>query len=143
MNVIQILKSKGSNKVETISEQITIGEAASRLAARRIGALVVTARDGSIAGILSERDIVARIGEEGAAALAKPVSAVMTTKVMSCEPSDSAISVLERMTAGRFRHMPVMENGQMAGLLSIGDVVKARIGEMEAENEAMAVMLSG
>ena len=67
----------------------------------------------------------------------------MTSRVESCTPSDSAISVLERMTNGRFRHMPVMEGGRMTGLLSIGDVVKARIGEIEAENEAMAVMLSG
>ena len=143
MNVIQILKSKGSSAVETITKQVSIGEAAARLAARRIGALVVTESNGSIAGILSERDIVRRIGEEGAKALSLPVSALMTARVETCEPSDSAISVLERMTTGRFRHMPVMDEGRMVGLLSIGDVVKARIAEMETENEAMAVMLSG
>lgn len=143
MNVIQILRSKGSSAIETIPSQLTLGEAASRLAARRIGALVVTTPDGEIAGILSERDIVRRLGEDGARALALPASAVMTSKVETCSPSDSAISVLERMTAGRFRHMPVLEAGRMTGILSIGDVVKARIDEVEAENQAMAGMLSG
>ncbi|MBK0400047.1 CBS domain-containing protein [Limibaculum sp. M0105] len=143
MNVIQILRSKGSAAIETITSDITLSDAAARLAARRIGALVVTGRDGSIAGILSERDIVRRIGEEGARALSLKVSDVMTSKVETCSPSDTAISVLERMTSGRFRHMPVMEGGKMTGILSIGDVVKARIDEVEAENQAMAGMLSG
>lgn len=143
MNVVQIMKTKGSMAVETIGQQATLAEVASRLAARRIGALVVTGPDGSIGGIISERDVVRRVGEEGAKALTLPVSAVMTARVETCEPSESAISVLGRMTEGRFRHMPVVENGKMVGLLSIGDVVKARIHEMEAENEAMAVMLSG
>ncbi|MDT8344933.1 MAG: CBS domain-containing protein [Thermohalobaculum sp.] len=143
MNVIQILKSKGSSSVETIPAHVTLAEAASRLAARRFGALVVSGRDGAIAGILSERDIVRRIGEDGAKALALPVSAVMTAKVETCAPGDSATSVLERMTAGRFRHMPVVEGGRMTGILSIGDVVKARIDEVEAENQAMAGMLGG
>ncbi|MCL5777642.1 CBS domain-containing protein [Limibaculum sp. FT325] len=143
MNVIQILRSKGSSAIETIRSEVTLSDAAAVLAARRIGALVVTARDGSMAGILSERDIVRRVGEDGARALTLPVSAVMTSKVETCAPADSATSVLERMTAGRFRHMPVMEGGRMTGILSIGDVVKARIEEVEAENQAMAGMLSG
>lgn len=143
MNVVQILNSKGSHDVETIDAQKTLAQAVERLAKRRIGALVVVAADGKISGIVSERDIIRRLGEEGADALKTSVADAMTARVESCTPSDSAISVLERMTNGRFRHMPVMEGGQMTGLLSIGDVVKARIGEIEAENEAMAVMLSG
>ncbi|MEO0819610.1 MAG: CBS domain-containing protein [Pseudomonadota bacterium] len=143
MKVMQILKSKGSTSVETIGTQSTVADATNVLSQRRIGALVVTRPDGSMAGILSERDIVRNIGTEGAAVLAKPVHAIMTAKVEACAPEDDALSVLERMTSGRFRHMPVMLRGQLAGILSIGDVVKARIDEIEAENEAMAHMLSG
>lgn len=143
MNVVQILRSKGSDAVETIGTEATLGEAATRLSGRRIGALVVTKADGGIAGIISERDIVRRIGEDGARALSVRVSDAMTAKVETCSLSDTAISVIGRMTSGRFRHMPVVEDGKMVGLLSIGDVVKARIDEIEAENKAMADMLSG
>ena len=143
MNVVQILRSKGSSKVETVAGTETLGDTATRLAQFRIGALVVTDASGRIAGIISERDIIRKIGEEGARALTLPVATTMTEKVETCSLSESAPSVLERMTNGRFRHMPVVEEGEMVGLLSIGDVVKARITEIEAENQAMAVMLSG
>ena len=143
MKVTQILKQKGSATVETIAAERTIGEAARLMGQKRIGALVVAEADGHIAGILSERDIVRHLGSDGSAALGLKVRRAMTEQVECCSPDDDAMHLLERMTAGRFRHMPVMEGGRMAGLLSIGDVVKARIDEIEAENEAMATMLSG
>ena len=143
MKVMQILKMKGSTAVETVAATATVAEASRLLSQKRIGALVVTKAEGGLLGIVSERDIVRHIGADGAAALSLPVRNVMTSKVECCAPEDDALSVLERMTTGRFRHMPVMMRGQLAGLLSIGDVVKARIDEIEAENEAMAHMLSG
>ena len=146
MNVEQILKSKGDHAVETIGPDATLAEAAGLLSARKIGALVVSGgSDGSgdIGGIVSERDIVRLIGRDGAAALDMKVSEIMTEKVESCRPAESADSVLERMTSGRFRHMPVLEDERMVGLVSIGDVVKARIEDIERENQAMAEMLRG
>ncbi|MEM1382365.1 MAG: CBS domain-containing protein [Pseudomonadota bacterium] len=143
MKVSQILLQKGSAEVATISPEASVSEAVRRLSAKRIGALVVSRDRNRVAGILSERDIVRILGADGPTALDAPVSGAMTKKVSSCAPSDTALSVLERMTAGRFRHMPVVEAGQMTGIVSIGDVVKARIGEIEAENAAMTGMLSG
>lgn len=143
MNVMHILKLKGSGAVETVQPETTVAKAAAKLSERRIGALVVTSPGGAIAGIISERDIVRALARQADGCLAQPVSSLMTATVETCAPTDKADSVLERMTAGRFRHMPVVENGRMIGLLSIGDVVKARIGEIEQENAAMAGMLSG
>lgn len=143
MNVEQILAHKGSNEVHSIAPTATLGEAVAALASKRIGALVVTSQPERVEGIVSERDIVRLLGQKGVAALDAPVSDAMTEKVMGCRASESANSVLERMTVGRFRHMPVMEDERMIGLLSIGDVVKARIEDIERENEAMAEMLRG
>jgi len=143
MNVIQILKLKGSSDVETIAPTTPLSEAAKILAEKRFGSLLVIEGEAEIAGILSERDIVRGLGTEGRSVLDRPVSALMTTAVESCRPADSAHSVMERMTAGRFRHMPVVDGGRIVGLLSIGDVVKARIREIEDENAAMSGMLSG
>ena len=143
MIVMHILKLKGSSAVETIAPSASVAQAAAALAEKRIGALVVSASEGHIAGIVSERDIVRALAREAGGCLTMPVSKLMTEKVESCAPSETSNSVLERMTAGRFRHMPVVEGGKMVGLLSIGDVVKARITEIEEENAAMAGMLSG
>lgn len=143
MIVMHILKLKGSSNVETIAPSASVAKAAAALAEKRIGALVVSAGEGHIAGIVSERDIVRALAREAGGCLTMPVSKLMTEKVESCAPSETSNSVLERMTAGRFRHMPVVEGGKMVGLLSIGDVVKARITEIEEENAAMAGMLSG
>lgn len=143
MKVMQILKQKGSTAVETVEATATVADAARLLSKKKIGALVVTKSEGGMLGIISERDIVRHVGADGAQALSLPVRDLMTAKVECCAPEDDANSVLERMTSGRFRHMPVMVRGQMAGLLSIGDVVKARMDEIQAENEAMAHMLSG
>jgi CBS domain-containing protein len=143
MNVKQILSLKGSTAVETVSPPTTLRDAAATLSEKGYGALVVSHGDGTISGILSERDIVRAVGREGAAALARPVASAMTETVVTCAPGESVHSVMERMTDGRFRHMPVMEDGRMVGLLSIGDVVKARIFEMEEENSQLSTMLHG
>jgi CBS domain-containing protein len=143
MLVQHILSQKANSRVETITPDVTVGTAARTLSEKRIGALIVT-RDGkTIDGILSERDIVRELGRRGASCLGDPVSAIMTNQVIGCHPGDSAVSVLERMTDGRFRHMPVIDRGRLAGVISIGDVVKARIGEVETENTALAEMIAG
>lgn len=144
MKVSVILQKKGSHDVTTVPSSSSVGDAVAMLSQMRIGALVVSDGDGRIAGILSERDIVSRLGSEGADVLAKPVSDLMTTTVETCTSEDTALGLLERMTTGRFRHMPVIDgDGRLSGILSIGDVVKARLEEIEAENAAMADMLSG
>lgn len=142
MNVEKILSRKGSQNVETIGANVSVAEAAAALGQKKIGALVVTSAGGSVEGIVSERDIVKLLGQTGAAALDAKIAEIMTADVVSCQPQETADSVLARMTEGRFRHMPVMEGGKMVGLLSIGDVVKARMDEIERENEAMQEMLS-
>jgi CBS domain-containing protein len=112
------------------------------LAKHRIGAVIVS-RDGAIVdGILSERDIVRALGTRGASILDLQVQDLMTAEVIGCRPEDTAISVLERMTDGRFRHMPVIEDHAMIGVISIGDVVKARITEVQSENAALTEMIS-
>ena len=143
MNVTHILKLKGSSTVETISPESSVATAAATLAEKRFGALVVSVTGTDIAGIISERDIVRALAREAGGCLTMPVSKLMTEQVETCAPADMANSVLERMTEGRFRHMPVTEDGKMVGLLSIGDVVKARMTEIEQENAAMVGMLSG
>ncbi|HUF56130.1 MAG TPA: CBS domain-containing protein [Thermohalobaculum sp.] len=143
MNVEQILKSKGKHDVETIRADATVAEAAGVLSAKKIGALVVASEPGEIGGIVSERDVVRLVGRDGPSSLELKVSEIMTEEVESCRPGESAMSVLGRMTEGRFRHMPVLEGDRMIGLVSIGDVVKARIEDIERENAAMAEMLRG
>ena len=143
MNVTHILKLKGSSTVETIPPESSVAAAAAKLAEKGFGALVVSVGGTDIAGILSERDIVRALAREAGGCLTMPVSKLMTEQVETCAPAENANSVLERMTEGRFRHMPVTEDGEMVGLLSIGDVVKARMTEIEQENAAMVGMLSG
>lgn len=144
MKVSLILKKKGSNEVATIAPDRTVADAVSVLSERRIGALVVVDSSEAVKGILSERDIVRNLGSHGPSSLNRHVHEMMTEAVESCVGDDTAIDVLGRMTQGRFRHMPVMGSaGKMIGILSIGDVVKARLEEIEAENAAMADMLSG
>lgn len=143
MKVTVILQKKGSSDVATIPPTATASDAVRELSRRRIGALVVTSGNGEIAGILSERDIVSRLGDVGPGVLARSVSEIMTSTVETCGADETAFDLLGRMTKGRFRHMPVIgSDGRMAGILSIGDVVKARLEEIEAENAAMADMLS-
>lgn len=136
MTVKAILSVKGT-EVLTIEPTTNLAAAAELLAERKIGALVVTGPDRRVVGIVSERDIVQELAAHGAAALDLALTEVMTRKVMTCSASDTISSVMERMTAGKFRHLPVVEQGRLAGLVSIGDVVKYRLHEMEREQSAL------
>jgi CBS domain-containing protein len=136
MNVKTILAAKGGDIV-SIEPTADLAAAARLLGAHRIGAVVILGAGGRLAGILSERDIVRTISEQGAAALAQSVGQVMTRNVATCGEDDDIASIMERMTAGKFRHMPVVANGELIGLVSIGDVVKQRVLEIEQESEAM------
>ncbi len=135
MSVERILAGKGRH-VETIPPSHRLQEAAQILAAKRIGAVVVVSHDRAVLGILSERDIVRAIAQDPAR-LNSPVSDFMTHKVVTCGLKTSIPEVMDEMTAGRFRHLPVVVDGQLQGLISIGDVVKFRVAEIEAESAAM------
>jgi CBS domain-containing protein len=143
MTVRKIIGNKQIRGTVTVLPTDTVASAAEMLAKHRIGAVIVT-RDGGavIDGILSERDIVRCLGLEGPSSLQKKVSEIMTAEVIGCRPDDTANSVMEKMTDGRFRHMPVIEDGKMIGVISIGDVVKARIDEIQHENEALTDMIT-
>ncbi len=143
MLVSQILKSKADDGVVTALPSTTISEAAQTLSERRIGTLLITRDDCAPDGIVSERDIVRQVGRVGAGCLTDPVSTIMTKKLVTCTREMRADQVLEKMTEGRFRHMPVMEDGAMIGLISLGDVVKARLMELAAENDALEGMIRG
>lgn len=136
MNVEQLLSGKG-REVISVQPHRTLAEAVRVLSERRIGAVVVMGADGALVGILSERDIVRTLGAEGAAALESSVSKAMTAKVVTCRPQTSVDELMEIMTTGRFRHVPVIENGRVTGIVSIGDVVKHRVAAIEAESQAM------
>jgi CBS domain-containing protein len=136
MTVRAILDLKGRD-VTTIAPDRTLGEAALLLSQHKIGALVVTGADHRVTGILSERDIVKAISAGGAAALEEKLSTRMTREVITCGPHDTMAELMGRMTAGRFRHLPVIENGRLVGIVSIGDVVKHRLAEMERESSAL------
>jgi len=136
MNVDAILRSKG-NKVETVRPEATVAEAAALLKARRIGALVVSADGVGVDGILSERDIVHALAGRGAAVLEAKIAELMTRRVMTCAPGDSIEELMNRMTEGRFRHLPVLRDGRLCGIISIGDVVKYRLDEVEYEANSL------
>ena len=136
MTVKAIMSAKGG-EVVTIQPNTDVASAARILAERKIGALVVTGPDQRVVGIVSERDIVQELSAHGAAALTLPLTEVMTRKVMTCSPSDTISSVMERMTQGKFRHLPVLEQGKLIGIVSIGDVVKHRLEQMEREQSAL------
>ena len=136
MTVQALLSDKGSDVI-SIDPTATLEAAAKKLAEHRIGALLVLGPDRRVIGILSERDIVRVLAERGAAALAQPLSQVMTRKVVTCSQSDTVGVLMERMTTGKFRHLPVIEQEQVVGMVSIGDVVKHRLHEMEQESAAL------
>ena len=135
MTVRAILDTKGHD-ILSVEPDAKLSAAVKILSDRRIGAVLVMS-GGRIEGILSERDIVRVLGERGAAVLEEPVSAVMTRKVVSCREKDTVSSLMERMTTGKFRHLPVVEDDKVVGLISIGDVVKWRVKEFENEQEAL------
>ena len=136
MNVKTILAAKGGDVI-AIEPTATLAAAAKLLAKHRIGAVVISGAGGRLAGILSERDIVRSLAELGAKALDQPVGQVMTREVETCGEDDTVADIMERMTARKFRHLPVLTKGKLVGLVSIGDVVKQRVEEVESESEAM------
>jgi CBS domain-containing protein len=135
MTVRAILDSKG-HQIQSVEPDAKLSAAIQILAERKIGAVLAMSK-GCIEGILSERDIVRVLGERGAGVLDEPVSAVMTRKVVSCKPADTVAAIMEMMTMGKFRHLPVIDGERVVGLISIGDVVKWRVGEYEMEQEAL------
>jgi CBS domain-containing protein len=135
MTVRAILDTKGHN-VQGVEPQAKLSSAIKILGERKIGAVLVMSA-GRIEGILSERDIVRVLGERGAAVLDEPIGAVMTRKVISCKQSDTVAAIMEMMTLGKFRHLPVVEGEMVVGLISIGDIVKWRVQEYEMEQEAL------
>ena len=136
MTVNDILSYKG-NLVITIEPTATLAAAVRTLVGQRVGALVVTGADDRIVGIISERDIVRVLDEKGADVLDAPVAEVMTRKVVTCDRNETIAEIMERITSGRFRHVPVVEQGRLVGIVSIGDVVKARLSELEHEQNAL------
>lgn len=134
MTVRKILNLKGSDVV-TIAPEKKLLDAIALLAKHRIGALIVTGKKNEVLGILSERDIVHLLSNKDSNRFEKPVSSAMTSAVKTCNPGDPIQHIMQVMTTGRFRHMPVVENGTLAGVISIGDVVKLRLEEMERESE--------
>jgi CBS domain-containing protein len=135
MTVRAILDSKGHH-VLSVVPGAKLAEAVKLLSERRIGAVLVMSQS-QMEGILSERDVVRVLGERGAGVLEEPVSSVMTRKVVSCREKDTVSEIMETMTNGKFRHLPVVEDSKVVGLISIGDVVKWRVGEYEREQEAL------
>jgi CBS domain-containing protein len=136
MLLSQILKDKG-DLVFTASPQETISAAAALLHTRKVGALVLLDEEGSVVGILSERDIVSAIAEQGEEALAKPVSSCMTADVVFAHPTETVDHLLARMTDRRIRHLPVCKDERLVGIVSIGDLVKSKISEIETEAQTL------
>ena len=136
MTVSVILAGKGRD-VASIEPNATLSAAIAMLAEKRIGALLILGADRRVVGVLSERDIVRALAERGAEALGEPVSRTMTRNVSTCTEKETISSIMERMTQGKFRHVPVVEQGRLVGIVSIGDVVKHRVREMEQDSAAM------
>lgn len=136
MNIAQILKSKG-RAVATARPDSTLSEIIAKLAQKKIGAIVIVGDSGEVVGIISERDVIRRLGEHGEAALKEHASQGMTTAVVTCSETSTLEEMMELMTQGRFRHVPVIEDGALVGIVSIGDIVKNHIAEVEMEVTAM------
>ena len=141
MLVSQILKDKG-DLVFTASPQETIGAAAALLHSRRVGAMVIVDGDDAVVGILSERDIVRAVAERGAPALTEPIAVSMSRDVVFASPAETIQVLLERMTDRRMRHLPVIKDGRLVGIVSIGDLVKSKIAETEAEAENLKAYIT-
>ena len=141
MTVASILKHKGA-KVETVRPNATLQQVCDLLAGRRIGAAVVIGAAGEVIGIISERDVVHAVSEGGPSSLTRSIDEIMTRDVATCRLTDSSASLMETMTVGRFRHVPVVEGGRLVGIVSIGDVVKRRMDDADAERYAMRDYIS-
>lgn len=142
MAVSDILAEKG-DAVITAEKTSTILDVSKTLAEKRIGAIVVVDDKGAACGIVSERDIVREVSSGGADALKSPVSSCMTHKVIFCEPDDTVDALMAKMTAGKFRHLPVLDKGKLAGIISIGDVVKRKIEQAERDAEDLKRYIAG
>ncbi|MCR3751403.1 CBS domain-containing protein [Lentzea californiensis] len=140
MRIADVLRTKGS-AVATIDPDVPVSELLRALAEHNIGAIVVVGSSG-VAGIVSERDVVRRLHEVGVELLSSPVSAIMTADVFTCSPSDTVDSLTVVMTERRFRHVPVLSDGQLVGIVSIGDVVKSRIGQLEQSQDQLQAYIS-
>lgn len=136
MNVAAILRQKG-RAVTTAGPQATLLDISNKLAAKRIGAIVIVGAGGEVSGIVSERDIIRMIGSRGPECLTRPVSESMTRQVVTCHEADTLDELMRQMTEGRFRHLPVVTDGALVGIISIGDVVKHHVAEVEMEASAM------
>ncbi|MGB3554344.1 MAG: CBS domain-containing protein [Jannaschia sp.] len=144
MFVTQILASKATQGVLTIDPGASVADAVAELVSRRIGALVVSGDGRRAEGILSERDIVRELGRVGpSTVLERKVGTLMTKDLETCAPNDRSDAILARMTEGRFRHMPVEEDGLLIGLISLGDVVKSRLSEVSMEKASLEAMITG
>jgi CBS domain-containing protein len=132
MKISDILAAKGRT-VHSVLPWLTVGEVVERLGRLGVGAVLVCDENRTIRGIVSERDIVRALGRDGAALLDKQVSEVMTHHVSTCAPDETVAHAMARMTAGRYRHLPVIQGGELVGMVSIGDLVKNRLREMELE----------
>jgi CBS domain-containing protein len=135
MTVHAILESKG-HQVFSVQPDVTVADAVKILGEKRIGAILVMTGT-TIEGIFSERDVVRVLAERGASILQEPVSKVMTRKVVTCGRTETVSGLMEKMTQGKFRHLPVVEEGRVIGIISIGDIVKRRVMEYEKEQEAL------
>jgi CBS domain-containing protein len=142
MNVETILRNKG-NWVATVRPDATLAEAVDILNRERIGALVVTEDGESVYGVLSERDVVIALAEYGEDLLSRPVDAVMTSNFVTCDPGDTVGELMAEMTNRRIRHFPVVADGRLRGIVSIGDLVKSRLDEVEFEASSMRSFIAG
>lgn len=143
MIVQQILKAKGAEGVVTVPPDMSVSDVSKVLTENRIGGVVVSETGDTAEGILSERDIVRALSHRGPACLEDTASQMMTRDPVCCETRDTADQVLRRMTDGRFRHMPVVEQGKLIGIVTIGDVVKARLNQLAMERDALEGMITG
>jgi hypothetical protein len=142
MQVRHILQNKGRDVIG-IADSATLGEAAGILAQHQVGALVIQDSGGALAGIFSERDLVRAVAQDGPLALSRTIVACMSRQVTTCREDDSVETVMEAMTHGRFRHVPVLDERQrLAGMISIGDVVKSRIAETLSEANSLRDYIS-
>lgn len=136
MHVAEILKEKG-RAVETADKTTVVSRIVEKLTSRRIGAIVIVDRAGRLEGIVSERDVVRAMANHGAETMSLPAASIMTIDVITCNENDTIDELMAVMTAHRFRHLPVVEGGELVGIVSIGDVVKYRVAEVELEASAM------
>ncbi len=142
MQVAHILKAKGT-AVHNVPPETTIGEVVHALSRRRVGAVLVLASDGRIVGIISERDVIHGLADHGARLLDLKVADIMTKAVVSCTPEHTVDEIMREMTNRRIRHLPVLKDGKLAGIISIGDVVKSRLEELSAESDMLRNYIVG